>query len=62
MAEASSGMRLEISELRATRYRDQMLRVLDCPRDAKTSAKANTVAGAVRDTRFELRPLAAAIC
>lgn len=55
-------MRLEISELRATRYRDQMLRVLDCPRDAKTSAKANTVAGAVRDTRFELRPLAAAIC
>ena len=54
-------MKLEISELRATRYRDQMLRVLDCQRDAKTSAKANTEAGATKDTRFKLRSLAAAI-
>lgn len=53
-------MRLEISELRATRYGNQMLRVPDCQRDAKTSTKANTVAGAMKDTGFKQRSLAAA--
>lgn len=54
-------MRLEISVIRAMRYKEQMFRVLECQCDTKTSTKANTMAGTMKETRFKLRSFVAAI-